>query len=88
MADDFDLDPSEISFNQRPVPKPRPEAKRSDIPVPAPKPRPEIIQRVEPVPRPQKPPPVVPQEYDLKVKLPEEEYISGALFTDSVPESV
>lgn len=74
MADDFDLDPSEISFNQRPVPKPRPEAKRSDIPVPAPKPRPEIIQRVEPVPRPQKPPPVVPQEYDLKVKLPEEEY--------------
>lgn len=74
MADDFDLDPSEMSFNQRPVPKPRPETKKSEIPVPAPKPRSEIIQRVEPVPRPQKPPPVIPQEYDLKVKLPEEEY--------------
>ncbi|XP_052072145.1 activated Cdc42 kinase-like isoform X19 [Mytilus californianus] len=91
MIDDFDLEPPEMSFNQftemsyhqKPVPKPRPDSKRSEIPIPAPKPRPEIIQRVEPVPRPQKPPPEIPQEYDLKVKLPEDEYRPKILDTSS-----
>ncbi|VDH94702.1 Hypothetical predicted protein [Mytilus galloprovincialis] len=91
MIDDFDLEPPEMNFNQftemsyhqKPVPKPRPDSKRSDIPIPAPKPRPEIIQRVEPVPRPQKPPPEIPQEYDLKVKLPEDEYRPKILDTSS-----
>ncbi|XP_063410583.1 activated Cdc42 kinase-like isoform X18 [Mytilus trossulus] len=91
MIDDFDLETPEMNFNQftemsyhqKPVPKPRPDSKRSDIPIPAPKPRPEIIQRVEPVPRPQKPPPEIPQEYDLKVKLPEDEYRPKILDTSS-----
>ncbi|KAK3104931.1 hypothetical protein FSP39_013435 [Pinctada imbricata] len=73
----------DMQLDDKPVPKPRTEIKRSEIPIPAPKPRPEIIQRVEPVPRPQQPPPSIPSsmDYELKVALPEEK-VNGSFSKD------